>query len=60
MTQEQIMQWMRNQIKQEGFTDAASLAQEFLKAHDINTALDPDFGKTLDAGFKIAQEVHGF
>lgn len=60
MMEEKIMQWMRDKVKQEGFTDAASLAEEFLKAHEISTALDPDFEKTLDAGFKIAKEVHGF
>ena len=60
MTEEQIIQWMREKVKRDGFTDAASLAEDFLKTHDIRTPLDPEFSKTLDAGFKIAQEMHGF
>ncbi len=60
MTEEQIMQWMRSKVKTEGFTDAASLASEFLKSHEIDSSLAPEFSKTLDAGFKVAQEVYGF
>jgi len=60
MTEEEIMQWMRDKVKTDGFTDAASLAEDFLKSHSITSPLDPTFAKTLDAGFKIAQEVHGF
>ena len=60
MTEKEIMGWMRNQVKKDGFKDAASLAEEFLRTHQVTNALDPDFSKTLDAGFKIAQEVHGF
>ena len=60
MTDEEIIQWMRDKVKRDGFTDAASLAEDFLRTHSINTSLDPTFAKTLDAGFKIAQEIHGF
>ena len=60
MNEEQIMDWMRNKVKQDGFTDAASLASEFLKDHRIDSSLAPEFSKTLDAGFKVAQEVYGF
>ncbi len=60
MTEEQIMKWMREKVKQDGFTDAASLASEFLRSHNIDTSLAPEFSKTLDAGFKVAQEVFGF
>ena len=60
MTEEQILDWMRQKVKQEGFTDAASIAGEFLQAHHINNSLDPEFSITLDAGFKIAKEMHGF
>lgn len=60
MTEEEILQWMRNKVKKDGFTDAASLADSFLKRYDIIDALDPEFSRTLDAGFKVAQEVHGF
>ena len=60
MTEEQIMRWMREKVKRDGFTDAGTLAEDFLKTHSITTPLDPAFAKTLDAGFKIAQEIHGF
>ena len=60
MTDEQIMRWMRDKVKSNGFSDAATLAEEFLRSHDVSNALDPDFSRTLDAGFKIAQEFHGF
>ncbi|MCK5563785.1 MAG: hypothetical protein KAJ07_00945 [Planctomycetes bacterium] len=60
MTEKEIMGWMRDQVKRDGFKDAATLAEEFLRTHKVTNALDPDFSRTLDAGFKIAQEVHGF
>ncbi len=60
MTEQDIVNWMRDKVKRDGFTDAASLAEEFLQTHNVTDTLDPDFSKTLDAGFKIAQEMHGF
>ncbi len=50
---------MHDKVKRDGFTDAASLAEEFLQTHNVTDTLDPDFSRTLDAGFKIAQEMHG-
>ncbi len=60
ISEDEIMKWMREKVKTEGFSDAATLAEEFLRTHNVANALDPDFSRTLDAGFKIAQEVHGF
>ena len=60
ISEDEIMKWMREKVKADGFSDAATLAEEFLRTHDVKNALDPDFSRTLDAGFKIAQEVHGF
>ena len=57
MTEDEITQWMRETIRDKGFTDATTLAESFLKAHHINDALDPDFSLSLDVGFKVAQEV---
>ncbi|MEN8127444.1 MAG: hypothetical protein ABFR90_06520 [Planctomycetota bacterium] len=57
MTEEKITQWMREKVLQTGFTDATSLAESFLTEHHISDALDPDFSLSLDAGFKIAQEI---
>lgn len=57
MTDQEIMDWMRQQVKTDGFTNATALAESFLKAHQINDALDPDFSRSLDAGFKVAQEI---
>lgn len=58
MTEDQIMQWMRERIQQAGFTNATALAESFLKEHHIKDALDPDFSRSLDAGYKVAQEIH--
>lgn len=57
MTEFEITEWMHEKIKADGFTDATTLAESFLKAHHINDALDPDFSLSLDVGFKVAQEV---
>ncbi len=60
MTENEIMQWMRDTVKKDGFRDAASLAREFLDTHEITESLDPEFSTALDASFKIAQEVYSF
>lgn len=60
MTEQEIMNWMRDKVGRDGFTDAASLAEEFLTTHNVTDTLDPNFSRTLDAGFKIAQEIYGF
>lgn len=57
MTEEHIITWMRQKVREDGFTNATSLAESFLQAHRICDALDPDFSLSLDAGFKIAQEI---
>jgi len=57
MTENDIMQWMREKVQQAGFTDATSLAESFLREHHINDALDPVFSRSLDAGYKVAQEI---
>lgn len=57
MTDDQIMQWMRSKVEKSGFSDATSLAESFLQEHHINDALDPVFSRSLDAGFKVAQEI---
>jgi hypothetical protein len=57
MTEEEIMNWMRQRVTERGFSDATSLAEEFLRSHHISDALDPEFSRSLDAGFKIAQEI---
>jgi len=58
MTEKEIISWMRDKVKKDGFTDAASLARSFLSTHNINDSLNPDFSRTMDAGFKVAKEVH--
>lgn len=57
MSEEEILGWMREKIRRDGFFNATSLAESFLQAHEISDVLDPDFSKTLDAGFKMAQEI---
>ena len=58
MTETQIIQWMRDRVKQAGFTNATALAESFLKEHKIKDALDPEFSLSLDAGYKVAQEIN--
>ncbi len=57
MTEEKIITWMRERINKDNFTDAASLAGDFLREHNITNALDPAFTQTIDAGFKVADEI---
>lgn len=57
MKEETILRWMREYVKNAGFTDATSLAEQFLREHHIQDALDPDFSRSLDAGYKVAQEI---
>ena len=57
MNEELILDWMRQKVRKDGFSNATSLAESFLQAHRINDALDPVFSLSLDAGFKIAQEI---
>ena len=54
------MTWMQNRVKQEGVTDAATLAREFLLTHNIKKHTDPIYQRVLDAGFKITQCVYEF
>jgi hypothetical protein len=58
MTEKEITRWMREKVRDGGFVDAATLTEEFLRTHNVTNALDPDFSRTLDAGFKVAQEMH--
>ena len=58
MTEKEIVSWMQDKVKKDGFTDAASLARSFLSTHSIDSSLNPDFSKTMDASFKIAKEVY--
>ena len=57
MTDNQIMDWMRERVKLAGFTDATTLAESFLREHHINDALDPEFSRSLDVGYRVAQEI---
>lgn len=57
ITEEYILRWMRQKVRQDGFSNATTLAESFLSAHKINDALDPVFSLSLDAGFKLAQEL---
>lgn len=57
MNEQTILKWMREYVANEGFTDATSLAEQFLREHHIQDALDPDFSASLDAGYKVAQEI---
>lgn len=57
MTEEQIITWMDDRINKGNFQNAASLAQEFCQTHDITDTLDPDFSRTISAGFALAQKI---
>ena len=58
MTEKEIISWMQDKVKKDGFTDAASLARNFLSTHNIDKSLDPDFSRTMNASFKVAKEAH--
>ena len=57
MNEEQIIKWMKKRITNRNFTDAAGLAREFLQEHEITDTLDPDFSRTINAGFKVANDI---
>lgn len=57
MDEQMIMDWMRERVQLVGFTDATTLAESFLSEHHITDALDPEFSLSLDAGYKVAQEI---
>lgn len=57
MTEQEIMEWMRDKVAVDGFSNATALADSFLAAHHINDALDPVFSRSLDTSFKLAQEI---
>ena len=57
MTEEQISKWMKQRVAERKFTDAASLAREFLSKHNITDVLDPQFNMAMDAGFGMAEEI---
>ena len=58
MTEQEIMKWMQDKVKQDGYTDAANLAKEFLRTHSIKDTTDPNFTKVIDAGFKVSLEIY--
>jgi hypothetical protein len=57
MTEDKIIEWMRSKISTGQYTDAASLARAFLDHYDIKNTNDPNFTMTIDAGFKLADEI---
>jgi len=57
MSEQEIIEWMRDKIAHDGFSNATALADSFLEAHHINDALDPMFSRSLDMSFKLAQEI---
>jgi len=57
MDEQQIKEWMHEKIRRDGFSNATSLAESFMQAHHITDVLDPDFSRSLDASFKVAQEI---
>jgi hypothetical protein len=57
MTEEEIVKWMKKRVEQKNFTDAASLAREFLAEQNITDVTDPQFSKAMDAGFSMADTI---
>jgi hypothetical protein len=57
MTQDQIVEWMRQRVNTGNFSTAADLARSFCQEHDIKDTLDPNFSKAMDAGFEMAKEI---
>ena len=57
MTEEEIVKWMKKRVEQKNFTDAATLAREFLAEQKIIDVLDPQFSMAMDAGFSLAETI---
>ena len=57
MTEEEIVKWMKKRVEQKNFTDAASLAREFLAEQNITDATDPKFNMAMNAGFSLAETI---
>ena len=59
MTEQEVMNWMREKVRKDGFKTAADLARQFLAEHNIRSSFHPIFSKTLNASFRIAEEMYG-
>lgn len=57
INKESTKQWMKDHVSKNGFVNATSLAESFLKAHFITDALDPEFSLTLDVAFELSSEI---
>lgn len=57
MTEEPIISWMKEELARKDFTDASSMAKAFVDEHNITDTLAPEFSKTINAGFKVANDI---
>ena len=57
MTEKEIVKWMEKRVKDKNFNDAAGLAREFLKEHNITDMTDPQFNMAMNAGFSMAETI---
>lgn len=48
---------MEKRVKENKFTDAASLAREFLAEQNVTDVLDPQFNMAMNAGFSMAETI---
>ena len=48
---------MKKRVEQKNFTDAATLAREFLAEQNITDTMDPKFSMAMNAGFSLAETI---
>lgn len=57
ITEQAIKNWMRQQLAEKQYDNAAALAREFLEQHQIHDVLSPEFNRVISVGFELAPEI---
>jgi|LAHU01.1.fsa_nt_gb hypothetical protein len=57
ITEQAIKNWMRQQLAEKQYDNAAALAREFLEQHQIRDVLSPEFNRVISVGFELAPEI---
>lgn len=60
MVDDTILDWMRERVADNGFTNAGDIAKQFLEERSIDNSLCSEFNDTIDTAFYLAGEIHGF
>ncbi|MEN6308346.1 MAG: hypothetical protein ABFD91_11365 [Anaerohalosphaeraceae bacterium] len=57
ITEETVIQWMRQRLVNGQVDSAAELAGEFLQTHHIRDVLSNEFASVINAGLALAPEI---